>query len=362
MLFPPFLVCVGVISAVEPVAPEVRVTNVRRVFHNGEHNAFTHMIRFRDRFYLAFRSCPDGHMIYPTSSNIILESEDGQTWKKVHHFRVPKRDLRDPHFLVLHDTLFVNVSAWYCGDKPTPPEEYGFNKHLGYGCRSKDGSTWSDPFMLEGTYGHFVGRTTTHNGTAYMCGRRKHEFTETSRNIRSDCESVMLESDDGFVWRTRAIFQTTLGNETAFLFEPDGSILAVSRYTMEKSQLCQSKPPYSQWERSDLARFIGGPLLVKWGGHYLVGGRNTSGPRWGGAFQVDGQKPTGPRPVTTLYWLVDGKLIECAALPSGGDNSYPGFIELSPTRGLLSWYSTHEKDDSGKPMTAIYLADLEIVE
>ena len=348
--------------AKEPQVPEVRVTNVRRVFHNGEHNAFTHMIRFRDRFYLAFRSCPDGHMIYPTSSNIILESEDGQTWKKVHHFRVPKRDLRDPHFLVLHDTLFVNVSAWYCGDKPTPPEEYGFNKHLGYWCRSKDGSTWSDPFMLEGTYGHFVGRTTTHNGTAYMCGRRKHEFTETSRNIRSDCESVMLESDDGFVWRTRAIFQTTLGNETAFLFEPDGSILAVSRYTMEKSQLCQSKPPYSQWERSDLDRFIGGPLLVKWGGHYLVGGRNTSGPRWGGAFQVDGQKPTGPRPVTTLYWLVDGKLIECAALPSGGDNSYPGFIELSPTRGLLSWYSTHEKDDSGKPMTAIYLADLEIVE
>ena len=91
--------------AKEPQAPEVRVTNVRRVFHNGEHNAFTHMIRFRDRFYLAFRSCPDGHMIYPTSSNIILESEDGQTWKKVHHFRVPKRDLRDPHFLVLHELL-----------------------------------------------------------------------------------------------------------------------------------------------------------------------------------------------------------------------------------------------------------------
>ena len=26
--------------------PEVRVTNVRRVFHNGEHNAFTDLIRF----------------------------------------------------------------------------------------------------------------------------------------------------------------------------------------------------------------------------------------------------------------------------------------------------------------------------
>ena len=42
------------------------------------------------------------------------------------------------------------------------------------------------------------------------------------------------------------------------------------------------------------------------------------------------------------------------------DSPYPGFIELSPTRGLVSWYSSHEKDDSGKTITAIYLADLVI--
>jgi hypothetical protein len=49
-------------------------------------------------------------------------------------------------------------------------------------------------------------------------------------------------------------------------------------------------------------------------------------------------------------------------LPSDGDNSYPGFVELGPTRGLVSWYSSHEKDDSGKTITAIYLADLEVAE
>ena len=47
---------------------EIRVTNVRRVFNNGEHDAFTSLIRFRDRYYLSFRSCPDGHYAYPTSS------------------------------------------------------------------------------------------------------------------------------------------------------------------------------------------------------------------------------------------------------------------------------------------------------
>ena len=68
----------------------------------------------------------------------------------------------------------------------------------------------------------------------------------------------------------------------------------------------------------------------------------------------------GPR--TTLYWLANDALEEFAELPSAGDNSYPGFLELSPTRALVSYYSTHEKDEAGKPITAIYLAELAIVE
>jgi hypothetical protein len=138
---------------------------------------------------------------------------------------------------------------------------------------------WSEPTILEGTYGHYIWRAAAHDGTAYLCGRRKREFAETSRNTRSDVESAMLESDDGLVWRNRALFQTTHGNEAAFLFEPDGSVLAVARFTLDNSQLCRSKPPYSNWDRTDLHRFIGGPLLAKWGGRYLVGGRKTTGQR-----------------------------------------------------------------------------------
>jgi hypothetical protein len=71
-------------------------------------------------------------------------------------------------------------------------------------------------------------------------------------------------------------------------------------------------------------------------------------------------------PKTALYWLdrhaetEQGLLTEFAELPSGGDTSYPGFVELSPTRALVSWYSSHEKDADGKTITAIYMADLEI--
>lgn len=36
-------------------------------------------------------------------------------------------------------------------------------------------------------------------------------------------------------------------------------------------------------------------------------------------------------PRTTLYWLRDSRLHEAAELPGGGDNSYPGSVELDDT-------------------------------
>jgi hypothetical protein len=324
-----------VASAAAPL-PQVKVTNLRRAFHNGEHNAFTDLIRFQNRFYLTFRSCPDGHGVNPTSSIIVLASDDLKQWQPVHRFSVAKRDTRDPHFLIFKDRLFVYTGAWYCGD--TAPKSYDLNQHLGFGVWTADGTKWTEPEMLEGTYGHYVWRAASFGGKAYLCGRRKHRFVETASRQERDplVESALLVSDDGLVWQTAGRFQETYGDETAFLFEAGGG---------RNAQICRSKPPYQQWERQDLDRYIGGPLLARWGERLVVGGRRTiSGP-----------------PKTSLCWLVNDTLHEFAELPSGGDNSYPGFIELSPTRAVVSWYSSHERDRAGKTITAIYLADLELV-
>jgi hypothetical protein len=329
--------------------PQVKVVSLRRVFHNGEHNAFTDLCRFQGRFYLTFRSCPDGHGVHPTASILVLSSDDAETWEPVHRFRVEKRDTRDPHFLVFQDKLFVYTGTWYCGDRSPTREEYEMNRHLGYAAWSPDGRQWHGPVMLEGTYGHYVWRAAAYGRKAYLCGRRKHEFADTNgfRNFsREIVESAMLESDDGLVWKKAALFQETNGDETAFLFEEDGRVLAVGRRGSGKAQLCRSRPPYTDWQRSDLDRYIGGPLVTKWADRYVIGGRNTLG----GSAR------------TALCWLVGDELHDLIELPSGGDNSYPGFVELSPTRALVSYYSSHEKDDQGKTIAAIYLAELEVDE
>jgi hypothetical protein len=198
--------------------------------------------------------------------------------------------------------------------------------------------------MLEGTFGHYIWRAAAFGDKAYLCGRRKPGFDIGPRGEGEKIESLMLESDDGLIFRKRGVFAETAGDETAFLFEDDGSVLAVGRHGgRNNAMLIRSKPPYTTWDRRDIGRFVGGPLVVKWGDQILVGGRKML---------------PGEGPKMSLCWLVGDQLQEFAELPSGGDCSYPGFVELGKDRALVSYYSSHERDADGKTITAIYLAEL----
>ncbi len=233
--------------------PSVVVSDIRRVFHNGEHNAFTDLCRFHDQLYLAFRSCPDGHMVNPTASVIIMRSKDeGVTWEQVHRFSVKERDTRDPHLLVFKDRLFVYTGTWWSGPTTLPRDQYDMNKMLGFAVSSADGQEWSDATLLEGTFGHYIWRAAAFGDKAYLCGRRKPGYDIGPKGEGDKVQSLMLESDDGLIWKKRAYFSETIGD----------------------------------------------------------------------------------------------------------DNSYPGFVALSDSRALVSYYSSHERDSAGKIITAIYMAEL----
>ena len=321
----------------------VRIDALHQVYNDGNHNAFTDLCRFQGRYYLTFRSCPDGHMLFSSSRIVVLSSADGQTWSFVHAFQVPDRDVRDPHFLVFQNNLFIYSGTWLV--YPGEPRRMNMNEHLGYCIQSADGVTWQAPQVCEGTHGYYIWRTATHNGVAYLNGRRTRDFLVVDQPKEDELqESWLMRSEDGIHWQPLGLMQTNYGDETAILIEADGNALAVARCTLGRpSQLCRAQPPYTAWTRHDLTRYVGGPLLTKWGARYLVGGRKV----------VDRSKPT-----TVLYWLNDGELEEILELPSGGDNSYPGFIELTPTQGLLSYYSSHEGSGTSLAPCHIYVAAL----
>ena len=133
-----------------------------------------------------------------------------------------------------------------------------------------DGTTWNSPVLLEGTFGHYIWRAAAFEGKAYLCGRRKPGFEIGPRGEGEKIQSLMLESDDGLVWKKRAYFQETAGDETAFLFQGDGGVLGVRDVTAgARARNCSalSRPTLIGSARTWAA--IGGPLLTKWGHRML---------------------------------------------------------------------------------------------
>ena len=106
------------------------------------------------KFWLTFRSCPDGHMVHPRprfESSVVLTHRSG---KKSIVFRTE----RDHEILTswFQDKLFVYTGTWWSGDDTLTREDYDLNKHLGYAVYSEGGDSWSEPTQLEGTYGHYI--------------------------------------------------------------------------------------------------------------------------------------------------------------------------------------------------------------
>ena len=320
------------------------VETVERIYTDGNHNAFTDLCRYRGRYYLTFRSCPDGHMIFPSSQIVVLVSDDTVAWERCFSFAAEGRDVRDPHLLVFGETLFVYSGTWPL--KIGDPNYRDIGNHLGYCGWTTDGVGWDGPKAMESTRGFYVWRAAVYDGTAYLNGRRAKPGTKTIADTSKyfDIQGCLLSSSDGFEWLLASILPPSSRNETALWIEPDGELTALARgWQTERAYLLSAKPPYTEWDDIALDRQIGGPLLTRWNDTLLAGGRT-----W---------RPDETR-ATTLFEVKDRKLRTIADLPSGGDTSYPGFVAIDNSHAIVSYYSSHEGSGTSRAPSSIYLARL----
>ena len=342
------LLALAVLAAPRPVAdanPRLELAgDVKKVWDGGKHNAFTDLLRFKDRWYCTFRE-GDAH-VGGDGKLRVLSSADGAKWESVALLEEKGIDLRDPKLSITADGRLMIVAGG---------SVYEGKKLLGRQPRvafSKDGKEWTLTKCVLAE-GEWLWRVTWHDGKCY--GVSYNAAERASKDAKDAATTGKVEPGPA-EWKLK-LGTSTDGekyelvthldvpghpNETTLRFAPTGELVALVRREggNQKGWVGTSKAPYKEWAWKELPARIGGPNFL---------------------FVPDGPTVAAVRlyddKVRTALGLLDpkgGKLDESLKLPSGGDTSYAGLVWHD---GLLwvSYYSSHE----GK--SAIYLAKVKLM-
>ena len=321
------LLLAAIAAAAAPIAitaqsaDRAEIIDVRRVWDKAPHNAFTDLIRYRNRWYLAFR---EGSAHVSADGAIrILSSADGERWSDSARLALDGVDLRDPKLTVTPKQSFMLSTA---GAFPPGSDV----RHRSYIFFTSDGRDWSGPHII-GDPNIWMWRIAWNGERAFSIGYS----TWGPPLIR------LYTSPDAIQWTSLVdeLLTDNFPNESSMLFEDQTAYCLLRRDKGPATALLGSaRPPYRAWEWKDLVMRLCGPHMIR-----LPDGRVVAGARFHGDVR------------TSLAWLdlKEARLTEFLRLPSGGDSSYPGLVFHD---GILwvSYYSSHE----GK--TAIYLAKIRL--
>ena len=304
---------------------EPTVVSVEKIWDQGEHNAFTDLIRYNDTWYCVFREAA-GHVKGDGGIRIIT-SADGNSWESQALLLEEGIDLRDPKICLTPDNrLMVTMGG----------SVYRDGKLVGRQPRvsfSEDGVSWTAPAKIC-REGDWLWRTTWFKDTAYGV-----TYGGPVEN-KPEWSLTLMQSKDGLDWSP--LTQLPLGgkpNETTLRFQPDGVMLALVRREGDNHNACfgSSKPPYKDWTFKELGCAIGGPNFI-----LLPDGRMWAAGR---LYGETNKTALGPLTLDAYNPIIE--------LPSGGDTSYPGLVWHEDML-WVSYYASHE----GK--TSIYLAKIKL--
>jgi len=313
------------------LVPGVGVTNKLCRDAICPHNENTDLIVWKDAIWLVHRSAVS-QVLGPNSSLHVYRSGDaGKSFEHKATIAAPSdRDIRDPHFYSVGDTLHIKALTRL--EKATPRDSdvdtIAVNLH------STDGVTWTAQQPIGPVTWSFW-NIELHAGTYY-----------TAAYEDGDKSVVLYSSTDGLQWTRGALVYGVAADtplETEVIFMPSGRLLALVRMDGTDAELlggqgrlrtkvCWASAPYAQFDcNAELTgQRLDGPVSFFSGARlFLVARKHITGVRKRTAlFEITGTLEGGP---------IDIK--EWGEFPSAGDTAYAGVAPLGGSRFVVTWYS-----------------------
>jgi len=310
---------------------------IKCVWWDGYHNAFTDVIKFRNNFFITFRHALE-HGVRGKGEIYVIKSNDLEKWDLVKKFSIPP-DCRDPKFFNFKN--LIGVLFGVRSDKEN--ESSKIDIYLSY---SENGNDFEEPIKIK-NYNLWFWRIRNFNDKLYA----------TAYEMTSEYVTYLFLSEDGVNFKEVShIVKGEYANEADLLFEKDGLCYAiVRRENCQTPVLAISQPPFKKWEKYPLNFIVQGPHIFKFFNTLYVAGRvflkdeiilseikDRDYQTKTGIFELD---------------LKNKKLDPMIIIASGGDTSYPGSI-VDNGKLYLSYYSQHElnlrESKVGKNASGIY--------
>jgi hypothetical protein len=316
----------GLTGDAAPADPPVKVITVQKIWDQAPHNAFTDLIRFRERWFCTFREGA-GHASGAGRIRVIT-STDGDQWESAASFGEENVDLRDPKLSITPDGRLMMV-----GGAAVPATRDPVTDHYSFVCFSENGRQWTKPQRVLASW-QWLWRVTWHKGTAYGVA---YGWDPKAPANAEKYTATLYKSQDGLKYEKVTDFPNPNSTEATLAFDGERMVCLQRRDGNPRTALVgTSQPPYTEWTWTDLKAYFGGPNLI----------RTPDGAWWAAGRWIAGGK------LTTVHAHLDlktGTLTPRHTLPSGGDTSYPGLVWHAGEL-WMSYYSSHE----GK--SSIYLA------
>jgi hypothetical protein len=300
--------------------------SVAKIWAHAPHNAFTDLIRWRNRWYCAFRE-GRGHAGDRGKLRVIA-SADGEKWQSAAALEHKLFDLRDANLSITKDDRLMALG----GAQVT---ENNVRRTGTFASFSDDGQAWSQPELVV-PLGRWLWGVTWHEGAAWGVSYPTPDRPGVS---------TLLRSSDGQRFETVVSEFLNDGRrptEARIRFSTDGNAYCLHRRDGkgDKAYLGSAKPPFDDWEWRELDRYLGGPNFVQLpSGQWIAAGRIIT--------------DDGPRTMVLHLDPMHARLTPLLSLPSGGDTSYPGLIWHDDLL-WVSYYSSHEGQ------ACIYLAKVRV--